>query len=250
MPEMKEKRVTAAAVVWDFDGTLVDSHPRNLAVNRRIVETITGRPYSRYPALTSISAYDAAVSRAVNWREFYAYEFGLHDADVDRAGALWPELQRDEETGLSPFEGIREALSTLADLPHAVLSQNDSLVIRPVLESVGLAGWFRLILGHGEVGSAGQKPAPDGLLRCLELLDGAPARILFYVGDHVVDARCVENARAELTASGRTDVEVVSIRAAFAAAEPDDWDVAPDHVARHPSEVARIVRSVADATGR
>jgi phosphoglycolate phosphatase-like HAD superfamily hydrolase len=227
-------------VVWDFDGTLVDSHRRNLSVNHAIVRALTGRDGAEYPALASLEAYEAAISRATNWRDFYAREFDLRDEQVDRAGELWPELQSSDPTPLLPFDGVLEALDALAHLPHAIVSQNDSVVIRAVLDAASLTDRFRLILGHGEVGPAGQKPAADGLLRCLELLDGTGPSTLYYVGDHEVDALCVRNARAALAVAGR-DAEVVSIAARYGTSAVDGWSCRPDRAADSPAEVASIV---------
>ncbi len=44
----------ACAIMWDFDGTIVDSRHRNLSVNRKIVERLTGRAWEDFKALTSI----------------------------------------------------------------------------------------------------------------------------------------------------------------------------------------------------
>jgi HAD superfamily hydrolase (TIGR01549 family) len=227
-------------VVWDFDGTLVDSHRKNLRVNHAIVRVLTGRDGSEYPALASIEAYETAIARATNWREFYAREFDLRDEQVDRAGELWPRLQAEDTTPLMPFAGVAEALDALAHLPHAIVSQNDSGVIRPALEAAGLADRFRLVLGHGEVGPAGQKPAPDGLLLCLELLDGAGPSTLYYVGDHEIDALCVRNAREALAVAGG-DAEVVSIAAHYGTSAVHGWRCAPDHAATSPADVVRVV---------
>lgn len=227
-------------VVWDFDGTLVDSHRKNLSVNHAIVRAITGRDGSEYPALASLGAYEAAIARATDWRDFYAREFDLRDAQVDRAGELWPELQSSDPTPLLPFDGVLEALDALAHLPHAIVSQNDSAVIRAALDAARLTDRFRVILGHGEVGPEGQKPAPDGLLRCLDLLDGTGPATLYYVGDHEIDALCVRNARAALAAAGR-DVEVVSIAARYGTSAVDGWRCAPDRSVDAPADVVAIV---------
>ena len=39
------------AVIWDFDGTLVDSHRKNLQVNRAIIHRLTGRRAASFTAL-------------------------------------------------------------------------------------------------------------------------------------------------------------------------------------------------------
>ena len=231
------------AVIWDFDGTLVDSHRKNLQVNRTIIGRLTGRPASSFEALSSMRAYGKAVARARNWREFYAREFDLRDADVERAGELWPELQNSDQTPQAPFGGVREVLDELSDIPHGILSQNDSLVINASLEASELSGYFKVVLGYAELGREAQKPAAGGLLRCIDELDlGASARV-FFIGDHVTDTMCAINARAVLIKSGSA-LELVSVGAFFSDyVGQDAWEVTPDRIARTPSEIVDIVRN-------
>jgi phosphoglycolate phosphatase-like HAD superfamily hydrolase len=232
---------TNVAVIWDFDGTLVDSHPRNLSVNRRIIEELTDRSHQSFPALVSISAYEEAVARAGNWRDFYAREFGLGEDEVDRAGGLWPQLQLSDATPQKPFDGIADALAALEDLPQGVLSQNDSVVIRRALEHSGLLSRFGSILGYGELPRQDQKPAGGGLLRCIDALGLAPGSRVFFVGDHVTDAMCAVDARRIFQERGEP-TEVVSIAACFGSTVLEEWPVPADHVARSPSEVVALVR--------
>ena len=231
------------AVIWDFDGTLVDSHRKNLQVNRTIIHRLTGRPASSFAALSSIEAYELAVARARNWREFYSREFDLRDADVERAGQLWPALQRSDPTPQPPFGGVRETLDELSDLPHGILSQNDSLVINESLDASGLSGHFRVVLGYAELGPEHQKPAAGGLLRCIDALGIGEASRVYFIGDHETDTMCASNARAALSQAGSA-VEVMSVGAFFGDfIEGDGWEVSPDHVARRPAEIVDIVRS-------
>ena len=233
------------AVIWDFDGTLVDSHPRNLSVNRPIVEALTGRPADTFPALGSIRAYERAVSRAWNWRDFYSREFDLAPAAVERAGQMWPALQAEDPTPHLPFAGIPEALEQLDDVPHAILSHNDSAVISTALIKTGLSGYFRTILGHEELGPEHQKPAAGGLLRCIRELGLANSARVFFVGDHETDALCVSNARAEL-AGRESELHVYSVGAFFGGMGSDLWNREPDHSAETPADVVEIVRAYAE----
>ena len=233
------------AVIWDFDGTLVDSHRKNLHVNQAIIERLTGRPASSFLALSSIQAYEQAVARARNWRDFYAREFDLQDSDVERAGQLWPELQRSDRTPQAPFGGVPEALASLSDLPHGILSQNDSLVITASLDASGLSRHFSVVLGHSELRPEDQKPAAGGLLRCIDALGLEESAQVFFIGDHETDTMCASNARAALHEAGSA-LEVISVGAFFGDVGDDGWDVAPDRVARTPAQVVDIVRDGRD----
>ena len=67
----------ANAILWDFDGTLVDSRQKNLSVNRQLIARVTGKPADFFPLLRSQEPFEAADARSKNWREFYRQDFGL-----------------------------------------------------------------------------------------------------------------------------------------------------------------------------
>ncbi len=153
-----------AAVIWDYDGTLVDSREKNRWVTRHIVGQVTGREPDVFPALRSLAAYDAATRKTVNWRVLYRDVLGLSEEETAHAGVLWS-------------------------------SQNSRALIRRALAESDLDGFFHFVVGYEEVAHARQKPAPDGLLMCVEQLGvSGPASILF-VGDHEGDMECAWSVR-------------------------------------------------------
>ena len=46
------------AIIWDYDGTLVDSRIKNLNVTRKIIEKATGKKYSTFPALDNLQDFE------------------------------------------------------------------------------------------------------------------------------------------------------------------------------------------------
>jgi beta-phosphoglucomutase-like phosphatase (HAD superfamily) len=164
------------AIIWDFDGTLVDTRQKNMNVNRQIVGAITGQPWQRFSVLESVAAYDTAQQSFANWREFYRRGIGLTEDEIDRAGAMWTELQLIDTTPASFFEGIGAALDRLQGAAvHGIVSQNSRQNIEEMLAVVGLLHYFEHIVGYEEVGTQRQKPAPDGLLMCIERLTNSTA---------------------------------------------------------------------------
>lgn len=235
----------SCVVIWDYDGTLVDSRHRNLSVNRSIVELLTERPWTDFQALASIPEYDAAVARCTNWRDFYAREFALRIPEVETAGRLWTEYQLSDQTPVTPFPGVPEALDALTHLPHGIVSQNARGIIAATLDPLGLVNRFGHVIGYEEVAPGRQKPAPDGLLVCIDALTEMTARTAFYIGDHPTDTECVVQARAALAARG-IDIEVKSIAALYGGESPAGWRVQPDLEARTPAEIVDIVQRNAD----
>jgi len=242
----------ACAIIWDYDGTLVDSRHRNLSVNRSIVQRLTGRSWPEFRALRSILEYDAAVARCTNWRDFYEREFGIDGDTVESAGQLWTEAQRVDATPVEPFAGVPDTLDALAHVPHAIVSQNAREIIVKTLEPMGLGGRFDPIVGYREVAPGRQKPAPDGLLECLARLIPEGPGAAFYVGDHPTDVQGVVEARREIKGR-RRGLEIWSIAALYGGESTSGWPEAPDYLARRPGDIVDIVNdssSRVSAAGR
>lgn len=230
----------ACAIIWDYDGTLVDSRHRNLSVNRSIIEGLTGRSWQDYEALHSIKDYDAAVARCTNWRDFYQREFGLREDMLESAGRMWTRGQLTDATPVEPFAGVPETLQALGHLPHAIVSQNSRQIIEATLDPLGLGDRFEHVIGFEQVAPGRQKPAPDGLLDCLERMTSMGPGAAFYVGDHPTDAMCVAQARQEMVARG-LEISVWSIAVLYGGESAAGWPEAPDFLARTPEEIVGIV---------
>ncbi len=230
------------AIIWDYDGTLVDSRQKNMNVNRQIIEYVTGRDPDSFPLLRSQEKFEAADSRSSNWRDLYRLDFGLSEAETEEAGRLWTEYQLKDDTPVLLFEGIGQVVTALRDLPQGVLSQNSRAMIETTLGTAGLAHHFGAIVGYEEVPPKQQKPDPAGLLLCLEQLTRLQPGIIFYIGDWQTDAIQAANGRARLQNDGLS-IELVSIGAFWGHSSGDgDWTTRPDHRALRPGEIIQIVR--------
>jgi HAD superfamily hydrolase (TIGR01549 family) len=232
------------AIVWDFDGTLADTHARNLNVNRRIVEEMTGRRWQEVAALSSVEAYAAAWSRVRNWQELYTTVLGLAPEQCAKAAQRWAPYQLDDPTPTPLFPGIAETLHELRTFPQAVVSQNDRAIIAHTLAEAGVDHYFSALVGYAEVPIDRQKPAPDGLLRALEILGIEEPATALYIGDHEADALCAHNANRDLLALGH-ELWFRSIAASFdGGPEPTSWTAAPHHRVEAPHEIWQLVAAL------
>lgn len=229
------------AVIWDYDGTLVDTRQKNLNVTRRIVQSCTGIDPMTVPALQTIEQYMLAHTAALNWRDFYSREFHMTEEQIDATGRAWAEFQQQDTTPTPLFDGIREVMKELHMLPHGIVSQNSRLNISTVLHESGLLPHFRTIIGYEEVDLRRQKPAPDGVLLCIrELLDSQNGLVM-YIGDHETDARCASNTAAALRASG-SGVDLRSIGILHLPdSDASGWSIKPDYLARCSKDIAEII---------
>ncbi len=232
------------AIVWDFDNTLVDTRARNLSVTRRILRTVTGGDPDRYPTLRSQEAYDAAIHHTQNWQELYRVHFGLEPEQIAVAGGLWTEYQLADPTPTSWFDGVAEVVRALAHLPQAIVSMNTRENIREALRRADLAEAFEVVVGCEEVRSHRQKPAPDGLLMCLDHVVRGGRGFVVYVGDHPVDGECAANVNESLEGRG-VELRVVSVGASYGSVTGDEpWPVGPTYRASRPAEVLEVIDSV------
>jgi phosphoglycolate phosphatase-like HAD superfamily hydrolase len=230
------------ALMWDFDGTLMDTAVKNLTVTRSLVEAITGKSHSSFPSLVDLRAYHEAHLRSRNWREFYGDELGLSIRETDEAGRLWTEYQLQDTTDVAVFDGLTEAVEALGDLRHGIVSQNSRANIVRILDGTTLSGRFDPILGFDSVPMSAQKPAADGLIACLRHLTGLAPGFAFYVGDHVTDFECVENARRVL-ADKKSEIDLRSIGVGYGR-NSRAWPLQPDFVARRPGDIPVFVEQV------
>lgn len=226
------------AVIWDYDGTLVDTRHKNWQVTRALIPAISRRPLADFPALASLEAYRAADRRSSNWRALFGREFGLNPGQVDEAGRLWTHYQLADETPAPFFDGVAAALEGLQSLPQAIFSQNSRPAIERALTAASLDAYFSQVIGYEEVGYEHQKPAPDGLLICLAGL-GINRGTVFFVGDHETDIVCARRANEVLAAQGGT-MTVVAVGAAFVHDGQPKWTSEPDFVAQRPEEIVTL----------
>ena len=184
--------MTRRAVVFDLDGTLVDSR---LDIARSLSHTldVLGHPAR---SLEEIFSYIGEGLRVL-------VERGLPgsartDAEIDRGVQVFRTYYMLHPTDQTePYAGVVEALDGLQErgVLLAILTNKQGEVARLVVERLGLAGRFEVILGGGDVPEL--KPQPSGLLACCARLGVAPADA-WYVGDLPLD---VETARRAGTRS-------------------------------------------------
>ncbi len=179
------------AIVFDLDGTLVDSR-EDLANSVQVAFRSLGLPVPDRDRVIASVGHGA--------RHLVKILLPEHDADeafLDRVVAAFRahylEHLLDHTT---PFEGLREVVADLgARVPLAVLTNKPGEMARRIIEGLSWSESFRFVLGPDDVEAL--KPDPRGLLTLLERLEARPAQTI-YVGDMPVD---VEVAKAAGTRS-------------------------------------------------
>jgi phosphoglycolate phosphatase len=168
-----------AAVLWDWDGTLVDSAEASYRCYVRLFDSY-GIGFDRALFARSYSP---------NWHRTYE-AVGLGRDRWPEADQRWLEHYCAEESRLVP--GAREALDRLeqAGLAQGVVTSGDRTRVSRELSALGVERYFRTVVFGGDARQ--RKPHPEALLLALERMAVDPGRAA-YVGDSPED---VEMARA------------------------------------------------------
>jgi phosphoglycolate phosphatase len=165
-------------VLFDWDGTLADSHGSLFAANAVVMKAY------RLP-------FDEDLYRrhyAADWRVMYE-RLGLRTDQIDDAGRIWKRAY-DGIATTQLFPGVRESLERLdgLGLPLGLVTAGPSVVVGPQIERLGLARLLRIRVYGDDL--VEQKPDPAPLRLALERLglDRAPSHVA-YLGDAPDDMR-------------------------------------------------------------
>src|SRR5688572_27130257 len=146
------------AILFDLDGTLIDSAP-DIAASVNHVRAHYGLPPLPLPAV--IDAIGAGLT------ELLARTVSVPGDDPTHLYREHHDVHCLDQTVLYP--GVREGLEALAaDVPLAVVTNKPGAFSRKILEGLGVAHLFRAIVG-GDT-PAGRKPAPGPVLLALSEL--------------------------------------------------------------------------------
>lgn len=227
------------AIIWDYDGTLVNSVPKNIDITKQILAEVaprlTGGNLPSY--LKSEAAYHIANHDSKNWQDLYLNYYGMTESEMLKAGALWAEHQLKNTTPVELFSGIKQTVNTI-QLPQGICSQNSSKNINRVLDNNGLAHKFQAVIGYDDIPGNAQKPNPYGGLNCMKKLFGESAnKVIFYIGDHEGDVEFARNIEKELNGQGK----VIAILAKYSGATPDSWKFQPDFQIESPLDLIEIM---------
>lgn len=178
------------AVVFDLDGTLIDSRRDLAAAVNRVREE---RGFEPLP----VDEVVAMVGRGARVLVRRALPESVGGSDFDRAFQRFLDVYLDrclEET--APYDGVEAMLERLGGrLPLGLLTNKPERHTRKILDGLGLAGRFREVVAGDTLST--KKPDPAGLRHLATPLETPVERTLF-VGDSTTDAETAAAAGARL----------------------------------------------------
>jgi phosphoglycolate phosphatase len=199
------------AILFDLDGTLVDSAPDIAAAVNELLATRGLPPLS----LSDIKSMIGDGVRKLIERAFAVSGTPLSATELDQAHETMKPIYLRHVTDLATLmPGVRETLAHfhMAGIAMGVVTNKPQLAARQVLLHFGLTEFFGVIVGGDAVSH--QKPAPDGLLMALDRLHAKPGDALM-VGDSIADAGAARAAgmSVALVRGGYTQVPLEEIGA-------------------------------------
>jgi HAD superfamily hydrolase (TIGR01509 family) len=159
------------AVVFDFDGVVLDSETPEFESHRRI--------YERCGVVLTVDEWCGQIGA---WAEGHDERWAAHLRERSTS-APDPAAYRAEKRRIfreivprEPMRGIRELLDTLtvAGVPVAIASTSPARWVVPAVEGLGLRSTFGAVVTGDEV--ARRKPAPDVYLEAARRLGLDPGR--------------------------------------------------------------------------
>jgi len=201
--------LTPALVVFDLDGTLLDTHADLIDSLNHTIASIGLAPVS-YDDLTHLVGHGAKVMIE------RACKLHGHPLTEDEAGPLLQRFIAHYSSTMpghtKPYPGLIDAMDTLRDngFTLAVCTNKMESLARTLIETLGLTHYFAAITG-GDTFPV-RKPDARHLLGTIEKAGGSPERSIM-VGDSFNDIAVARNAAVASIGVpfGYSDVPIASL---------------------------------------
>jgi len=215
------------AVVFDLDGTLVDTAPDFVVSLKHLLkEEGVQAPSDRSIRNTVSNGASALVT--------LGFDLNEGDADFERLRqrllTLYTRHLADSST---TFEGIDGLLGWLTKkgIAWGVATNKPALYAEPLLEALKLAPSNDCIICPDHVSE--RKPHPESLHLAATLLN-CKAEEIIYIGDHKRDIECGQRANSPTIAAGYGYIENID--------EALSWQA--DHTVSHANELQTIIEKM------
>ncbi|MBT8408050.1 MAG: phosphoglycolate phosphatase [Alphaproteobacteria bacterium] len=178
------------AIIFDLDGTLVDSAPDIHAAANRMLAGLGAGPLDLETVTHFIgNGIEVLVRRCVEHLQLDLAETEIKSAVRDFS-ALYAA---DVATLTRPYPGARALLATLVDrrIPIGLCTNKPEAPARDILKRMSLASFFGVVVGGDTLPC--RKPDPAPLLHTAAQLGAHPAQTL-YVGDSGIDYQTAQRA--------------------------------------------------------
>lgn len=171
-----------AAILWDWDNTLVDGWAAIEAGLAATFRAFGMRVWDRAEVLATVRG---------SLRDTFPGMFG---ADWERARDIfYAEVTARHLGVVAPMPGAAAAIGAAARVaPQGVVSNKQGPLLRAEAAHLGWAGHFGALVGAGD--AAADKPDPAPMLMALGAMGVPPSPAVWYVGDTTLDMQAARRA--------------------------------------------------------
>ena len=171
------------AAIWDLDGTLLDSYDVIVGSLKLVME-------EQGVDIEYHTIWDHAITSSVS--SFLKEQVASCGLSLELLKKRYQEISGSKYMDIKLMKNAKEILQQLqnAGVENYVYTHRGRTTI-PVLENLGLTGFFKEIL-TSQSGFA-RKPAPDAVNYLVEKYD-LEKSYTYYVGDRSLDMQCAQNA--------------------------------------------------------
>jgi pyrophosphatase PpaX len=190
-------------VLFDLDGTLVDSAAAILGSFHHATETVLQRRFPDEEILARVGGTNLD------------HQMRLLDSEhVDELVRVYREHNDPQYSELACFDGVVAVLGRLKSEGRrlGVVSAKRRSTVERVFDGAGIGDYFDVVVGSDD--TRRHKPDPEPLVRALELLHAEPSDAA-YVGDSPFDVAAARAAGVYAVAVGWGGIHRVDAADAF-----------------------------------
>jgi len=200
------------AVIFDFDGVIVDSEPLHLKAFNTVlaqfgIKISNGSYYNDYLGFTDFECF----SRVAEKNNLRFDQAGLNDL-INRKCEVFADLAR---TGGGIIKAVPQFLEMLSksNIRRAICSGALLCDIELMLDGSGLQPFFEVVVTAEDVTKG--KPDPEGFLLALQRLNESSGKESLTANNCVV----IEDSHWGLEAAGAAGMHTVAVTSSYAADE-------------------------------
>ena len=186
MPLGDKRFVAVRALIFDLDGTLIDSN-LDLALSINATLENMGRAPLPHEAIFGMvgSGASVLVQRALGLKD-------VTHTEVETGLAYFLSYYRSHMLDNTvAYPGVCEGLALLENFPMAVLTNKPVNFSRAILDGLGLSQYFRFVYGGNSFEQ--KKPHPMGVKTLLRELASQPQEAMI-IGDSEIDIQTARNS--------------------------------------------------------
>lgn len=197
------------AVIYDIDGTLLDTLKMNMYPLMKIIKEEKGE-YWTFEQVLKFAPYPGMKVME---------ELGVKDQE--KTYARWVKYVNNYEEGATLFEGFDIVLEAFKNkkVKQAIVSSKRRKQYKIDIVSKDIDQYMNVVILEGD--TQFHKPHPESLLKCIEKLNLNPDEVI-YIGDAYSDYEAAKNARIDFGLAKWGSVGSQNIPATYVFEKPKD----------------------------